>query len=170
MMDLGATVCLPARPRCGECPVASMCAAHAASRETDFPRRSRKIKRSAESVWLLWIHKSDGSLWLSRRPATGVWAGLYCFPVFDSEAALLESLPTSMQKHVQFLPAFTHVLTHKDLHLHVARAPVEVDAPLPLQGQWVNAGDWPALGLPAPVRKLLNAVEFAVPHQRGPFA
>jgi len=47
------------------------------------------------------------------------------------------------------------VLTHKDLYLH----PVEVDLPTGAldarEGQWFGNEEWPGLGLPAPVRKLL---------------
>ena len=55
---------------------------------------------------------------------------------------------------MQELDTFKHVLTHKDLHIH----PVLVQLPQSVtlaSGQWVNADAWPALGLPAPVRKLL---------------
>ena len=38
VMDLGSGVCRPREPRCEACPLASACAAHAAGRETDFPR------------------------------------------------------------------------------------------------------------------------------------
>jgi A/G-specific adenine glycosylase len=55
------------------------------------------------------------------------------------------------------LPAFTHVLTHKDLHLHPVERPTAADeTPVAGAGQWVAADAWPALGLPAPVRKLLQ--------------
>jgi len=52
-------------------------------------------------------------------------------------------------------PAFLHVLTHKDLHLH----PVQADLPGSWQGMdggWFGPQAWPQLGLPAPVRKLLG--------------
>jgi A/G-specific adenine glycosylase len=58
---------------------------------------------------------------------------------------------------VQDLPAFVHVLTHKDLHLH----PVQLQGGQP-QGdgaRWVEAEEWGRLGLPAPMRKLLEGSE-----------
>jgi hypothetical protein len=56
-----------------------------------------------------------------------------------------------------------HVLTHKDLHLHPWRLrllerPSPVDEPVAQQGQWFSAAEWPGLGLPAPVRRLLEVV------------
>jgi A/G-specific adenine glycosylase len=78
--------------------------------------------------------------------------------LFDSESALMEVVPESMRPGLQFFPAFTHVLTHKDLHLHVTRLPVSDVAWQCPQSVWVDSAKWPALGLPAPVRKLLSGV------------
>jgi A/G-specific adenine glycosylase len=83
-----------------------------------------------------------------------VWAGLYCLPLFDSEQALRDALDGDAQSHLSCGPAFTHVLTHKDLHLHPCRVQLTQKAQLG-EGRWVSAEEWPALGLPAPVRKLL---------------
>ena len=92
-----------------------------------------------------------------KRPAKGIWAGLYCLPVFDSREDLLAALPPRVQRKAQDLPPFVHVLTHKDLHLH----PVLLQGVQP-QGEgarWVEAQEWSRLGLPAPMRKLLEAAE-----------
>ena len=93
-----------------------------------------------------------------QRPQKGVWAGLYCLPVFESFDTLLAALPAKYHAQLQEGGVFKHVLTHKDLHLH----PVQLNLPSAVklgaamgEGQWVAGVDWPALGLPAPIRKLL---------------
>ena len=158
VMDLGATVCTTKKPQCGVCPVATSCRAFQLGKPESFPVKTRKLKRSAQSIWLLWAQAEDGALWLSKRPTPGVWAGLYCFSLFDSREALDAALPAQYRSVLQDDPAFTHVLTHKDLHLH----PVRLSLPsgtVPLaDGQWVSSDEWPRLGLPAPVRKLLTQV------------
>jgi A/G-specific adenine glycosylase len=116
--------------------------------------RSRKLKRSSQAIWLLWAQTATGAVWLARRPTPGVWAGLYCLPLFDSELALRQALPPAALAHLQCDPAFTHVLTHKDLHLHACRVPLTAKSALG-DGRWVGAEEWPVLGLPAPIRKLL---------------
>ena len=157
MMDLGATVCLSRKPLCGECPLQLDCRAHAAGRMEEFPVRTRKLKRSSQSLWLLWAQDASGAVWLQRRPAPGVWAGLYCLPVFDSEAALHGALPATARSKLQTLESFVHVLTHKDLHIHPLLVRFSASRRLPsLDGGWVGNTDWPTLGLPAPVRKLLE--------------
>ncbi len=152
LMDLGATVCLPRGPLCGACPVQSLCTAKSAGEPTRYPVRTRKLKRSAQSLWLLLARRADGAVWLDKRPQTGVWAGLYCLPVFESDAALRAVLPAQASP-VDGVP-FVHVLTHKDLHLHPVAVDLNTQSPAG-SGAWVGTDQWPALGLPAPVRKLL---------------
>jgi A/G-specific adenine glycosylase len=155
MMDLGATVCLPRQPVCERCPVQSRCVAYERGRPEAYPVRSRRLKRSAQSVWLLWARSSADAVWLQRRPSPGVWAGLYCLPWFDSRDALEALVPAAYRPALRDQPVFKHVLTHKDLHLH----PVQIDVPgeafAPADGRWFDAASWPQLGLPAPVRRIL---------------
>ncbi len=153
LMDLGATVCLARAPSCLVCPVREACAAQRAGEADRYPVRTRKLKRTAQSLWLLQARRGDGAVWLEKRPQTGVWAGLYCLPVFDSAQSLEDTLPARVPR--QALAPFVHVLTHKDLHLHPVVAQLDVLAP-PGPGDWFGAGDWPGLGLPAPIRKLLE--------------
>jgi A/G-specific adenine glycosylase len=157
MMDLGATVCVPKSPRCGECPVASQCVARRNGDPERYPVRSRKIKRSSQRIFLLLARASDGAVWLARRPAPGVWAGLHCPPLFDTEEAMCSALTGAQREHLMPLDAFKHVLTHKDLHLHPFKLEATRDADFGNQGRWVGAAQWPGLGLPAPIRKLLDA-------------
>lgn len=156
IMDLGATVCLPRQPRCQNCPVSGLCLARLEGQVERYPVKSRKPKRSSLRLWLLWAVRADGAVWLERRADTGIWAGLQCLPVFDDFEQLAHSLPARSRSRVQELPAFLHLLTHRDLHLHPVRVQVN--------GRWdgVGSGQWwapsalAALGLPAPVRKLLT--------------
>ena len=156
MMDLGATICLPKKPACLVCPVRQDCVAAAVGDPQRYPVRTRTLKRSTQAIWLLWVQTADGAVWLDKRPTPGVWAGLHCLPLFDSEDALVSQVPAALRSGLQALPVFTHVLTHKDLYLHTwqLRAP---DRSLAWgAGQWISADRWPEVGLPAPIRKLLQ--------------
>jgi len=86
-----------------------------------------------------------------------VWAGLYCLPLFSSFDELLKALPPIHRDSVHVLPAFKHVLTHKDMHLHPVQITLDSVTDLGTSGRWVNAAQWPRLGLPAPVTKLLQS-------------
>jgi len=155
LMDLGATICLPRNPSCMLCPVRESCEAAKQGETERYPAKKPKLRRTAQSLWLLRAHSSDGAVWLQKRPARGVWAGLYCLPAFDSREELGDALP-SKARACDAEP-FKHVLTHRDLHLH----PVDVQLPrshrLPVEGAWLAEREWRSLGLPTPIRKLLES-------------
>lgn len=162
LMDLGAGICLPRNPNCLLCPLQEACVARRDGNPLDYPVRTRKLKRSAQAWWLLLRQDGAGRLWLERRPPIGIWAGLYCPPVYDSRAALDEALQLHASCDARDLPAFTHVLTHRDLHLHPVLARDATPQPnahcAEQQSGWFAPAQWPALGLPAPVRKLLASL------------
>ncbi len=162
IMDLGATVCTPRQPGCPSCPVAQDCGALAQGRVTGLPVKTRKVKRMAQSWWLLWLRHPAMGTWLQQRPEKGIWAGLYCMPVFDSREALLHSVPASWRGGLVEHASELHVLTHRDLHLHWCEVPCSGAASWDGPGAWVAENDWDRLGLPKPVRDRLRAVPGGV--------
>lgn len=165
LMDLGASICSPKKPACIVCPLHEACVARRSGNPEHYPVRTRKLSRSAQSWWLLLQRDGQGRLWLERRPSPGIWAGLYCPPVFADRAALENHVAQAglARAPLQDLSGFLHVLTHRDLHLHPVVAQVEGSALLTGAEQgsvtgsgWFAPADWPDLGLPAPVRKLLD--------------
>lgn len=159
IMDLGATICTSRQPSCLLCPVQDLCRGRASGAPETYPVKTRKLKRSALSLSLLWAERPDGAVWLERRPATGIWGELYCFPVFASEDDLLAVLPPARQGQLQAIPPFVHVLTHKDLRLSPMRLVLSSRQAKSLHlsdtGAWFTRDAWMVLGLPAPIRKLL---------------
>ena len=159
VMDLGATLCTTRKPNCLLCPVQAQCAASAQGQPERYPVKTRTLKRSSESLWLLWAKRPDGAVYLEQRPTPGVWAGLYCLPVFASFEALAVALPPDEVSKLVEQTVFKHVLTHKDLHLHPVGLHVAAKvSSLSIQGKWFDPQAWSKLGLPAPVRKLLESV------------
>lgn len=156
VMDLGATVCSTRKPSCMICPVADICAGRIEGQPERYPVKTRKLRRSSEALWVLQAVDDDGRTWLERRPSKGIWAGLYSLPVFPTRQALLELLPVPQRDLVTDEPAFVHVLTHKDLHLHPVTIALPAAPSLRPDGQWLASAEWAALGLPAPMRRLLE--------------
>jgi A/G-specific adenine glycosylase len=153
LMDLGATVCLPRKAQCETCPVSTVCQGKAQGEPLAYPVKTRKLKRSSATLWLLWAVNAQGQVWLQKRPDTGIWAGLFSMPVFDSESALLAAWAT--EQAPQFITPWKHVLTHRDLHLHPVRIRGAGKLAPVCDGQWVDADAWAGMGLPAPIRTLL---------------
>jgi A/G-specific adenine glycosylase len=162
LMDLGATICTARQPKCLLCPVQALCRGFAAGEPEKYPVKTRKLKRGRQALSLLWAQKPDGSVWLEKRPASGIWGGLYCLPVFGSDEELKALLPESLEARLKALPTFVHVLTHKDLHLAPWVAGFQADQAIPAgivsesrPAAWFSPAALPDLGLPAPIRRLL---------------
>ena len=88
-------------------------------------------------------------------------------PIFESDDALLAQLPARCRERATQLTPFKHVLTHKDMYLSpiVARFSVGQKMAvtrLAVTGGWFATNEWRELGLPAPIRKLLEN-EFVQP-------
>ncbi|HEX6706234.1 MAG TPA: A/G-specific adenine glycosylase [Albitalea sp.] len=162
LMDLGATVCLARSPHCLLCPVRVDCVAARDSTQERYPVKTRKLKRGRrEHVWL-WLQWRD-ELWLAQRPDSGVWAGLWSLPEFESDAAF-EAASREWPGEGEALASFTHVLTHLDWTLHPLRwrlpdrtsaARIQAITDGLATGGWFGLDEALAMGLPAPLRKLL---------------
>ncbi|MBW8467469.1 MAG: A/G-specific adenine glycosylase [Thiobacillus sp.] len=159
LMDLGATLCSRSRPSCAACPVLALCRSGQDGTASRYPVKTRTLKRRHESWWLLVLRSpsDDGAhrVWLERRPNQGIWAGLFCTPVFADEASALATLPPNTAR-MRALSPVAHSLTHRELRLHplLLDLPPSV-SPAGADGRWVALGGIDALGLPAPVRQLL---------------
>ena len=69
IMELGATVCLPKKPLCLICPVASLCQARQAGAQESLPVKIKPRRSVEQTRVLLWI-EDDGKLLLWQRPAS----------------------------------------------------------------------------------------------------
>lgn len=165
LMDLGATVCLPREPRCEQCPLHDGCVASNAGTTDRYPVKTRKLTRRSESWYLVIVFNTQGQVWLQRRPDKGIWAGMHCVPVFadrDSQDIFIASFGCNTAAIQKRMPPFLHVLTHRDLYLH----PVLInDLTVPRlcsEGDWFGPEQWHAVGLPAPIRRLLDASQASL--------
>ena len=77
LMELGALVCVPnGAPLCAQCPLAHLCAAHAAGTALTLPRKAAPKARRIEPVTLALVRSPEGVL-LQQRPEKGLLAGLW---------------------------------------------------------------------------------------------
>jgi len=138
-MELGASLCSRTRPDCSSCPWQSSCRA---VREGDLaPPPSNKTKVQ-DVYWQAHLHyrHNHAELWLERRPAGGIWGGLWSPPVH-----ILPDKP-------EHPPVLVHQLTHRRLHLYallLAEEPSNETA-----GQWFDVASCPAM--PTGIQRLLH--------------
>jgi A/G-specific adenine glycosylase len=162
LMDLGATLCSARAPACERCPLDTACVARREGRPERYPVKTRRTKRGSRHNALLWLALGE-RLWLTQRPPRGVWAGLWTLPLFDS-LPMLTGLAADWPGSGAALPPIDHALTHLDWRLEpwhhrlparlAATKREAIEAALP-DGRWFIRDEALALGLPAPIRKLI---------------
>ena len=143
MMDLGATICRPKAPRCGECPIAADCAAFASGTPDAFPARAAKRERPHRFGTAWWIERGD-AVWLVRRPARGLLGAMAALPGDDWTAAA----PTP-----RAIATVAHGFTHFTLDLAIVARPDPVG-----DGWWQPLETLGDAGLPSLYARAVDAV------------
>ena len=108
LMELGATVCTPAAPRCGECPAAKWCEARRLGRQDAIPPRpTPKALTTVREVGVVLL--AGGAVCLfQRRPDATRWAGMWEVPRGDVRPG--EDLEAAAIRVVRELTGFTIAL------------------------------------------------------------
>jgi A/G-specific adenine glycosylase len=164
LMDLGATLCKPTQPDCAPCPFAADCPRHLDQAPAGPSVPAAKSARRTLRWVLLWARSEqvDGArVWLQRRDAQGIWPGLWCLPGHDDEQQAMRQARRlgEVLEHRSREP-LRHVLTHMDLLLRPLEVRLRAHAGVAdsdAAGRWFSLEQALALGLPAPVRRLLAA-------------
>ncbi len=158
IMDLGATLCTRSRPSCDHCPVFDDCKAFQAGTVAQFPARRPRLKITKKSFQMLILINSSGSVLLERRPPTGIWGGLWSLPADENGPPVQQRLGLK-NNILKSLPSLQHQLTHMNMtilpligHTEPASTGVECTA----DQRWFGQQEWQELGLPKPVRQLLE--------------
>lgn len=80
LMDLGALVCRPKTPLCGECPVALHCDARVTGRADEFPKKQRKKPKPERKGAVFVLRNRRGEFLFERRPEKGLLGGMLGLP------------------------------------------------------------------------------------------
>ena len=87
---------------------------------------------------------------------------MHCVPVFPDGSDLIffvKTLGDASHFETEELKPVLHVLTHRDLYLHtVVVKGVTAERPTE-SGEWMAPEQWDSIGLPAPIRKLLDTTQ-----------
>jgi A/G-specific adenine glycosylase len=162
MMDLGATLCTRSSPDCESCPLHAGCAARLAGELLRYPGKKPKKTLPVKSTALLMVRDGNGEIWLEKRPSSGIWGGLWCFPELGkpelAERWCLDRLGCTAKTVTRWEP-FRHTFSH--YHLDIAPVLIELavapEAVMEASQQlWYNVRQPPQIGLAAPVAGLLK--------------
>lgn len=168
MMDLGAIVCTRTKPACDTCPLGDGCVARATGTQLQYPGKKPKKDKPVKATYLLMLRAPSGDLLLQQRPLQGIWGGLWSFP----ELALSDSVADYCADHhgtptdIEYWDSYRHTFSH----YHLDITPVLVQLPEPSPGVmasdrvlWYNVSQPPAVGLAAPVKRLLEQLHQLAP-------
>ena len=132
IMDLGATVCVPRKPLCGQCPLAELCEARQLGLEAELPVKQpgKQVPERHEAALLI---EHAGRYLVRRRPAAGFLGGLWEFPAVSLEAdenptgklrTLLSELGLQSSGEIRKVGNIRHVYSHFRLQSVVCRVRV----------------------------------------------
>lgn len=124
MMDIGAMVCTRTKPKCTLCPLEKKCGANLSQNWLDYPGKKPKKALPERETYFL-ILANQGKVALEQRESAGIWGGLYCFPQFESKAALLDFLQNQGINQYQEWTAFRHTFSHFHLDIYPIYAEIQ---------------------------------------------
>lgn len=163
IMDLGATLCTRSAPKCSHCPLRKACLALHTDDPERFPGRKPRTVRPVKSTLFILATDAQQRVALIKRPGSGLWGGLWCFPEAANENQVtdrLTALGLSAQGSGQWLPAFRHSFTHFHLEIRPVRVRVTQQDVLCDQTDYrmVHPATPGNLGLATPVKQLLETL------------
>lgn len=169
MMDLGATLCKRSRPACSMCPLADGCQALAQDAVGAYPAPKPRKQTPLRVARLLLIQDQQGQVLLQRRPPAGIWGGLWTPPEFSVDADAEDWCRSQLEASVlrlEMLAPRRHTFSHFQLEMRPVLVTLESatarigDQP---DATWIDPAQPGALGLPAPIRRLLTELAAKTP-------
>jgi len=178
MMELGATVCLPRMPRCGDCPLSKVCRGRKGN-PMAFPVKAQKAKIPTLEVGAAVTWRDDGRFLIARRHEKGLLGGMWEFPGGKQEDG--ESMPDCIVRELREELGITvrvetplthvrHTYSHFHLSLHVWNCRWQGDSPRALDCadfRWVTLADCHTLPFGKADRQVFPVLE-AVTASRSP--
>lgn len=170
LMEQGALVCTPQRPRCDECAIAQYCCAFRKNTVQNFPVKSLKKQKAVIYHHYYIIQPAAGSkaFYMTKRDIKGLWKGLYEFPCVETSTPGIPRIsPRS------FLPAklpitrATEIVTvqHELTHRTIKASFYQLIYTGPVPSNWEKVSLKTALKMP--VHKLISTVLSALEQFRS---
>lgn len=136
LIEIGAIVCVPnGAPKCGECPLESVCLAKRRGLTAEIPYKAPKKARKKEDRTIL-ILECDGKIAIHKRPDQGLLASLYEFPNLEGHIKI-EELPKKLEisdeqiEHIEVLPESKHIFSHVEWNMTGYRIVIKQKGRLP---------------------------------------
>ena len=151
MMDLGATICTPKSPACGNCPWADDCVANAKGLQTVLPRKALKKSVPTRYGHVYWITDGAGRVLVRQRPMKGLLAGMTEFPSQDWKERKEKFQEPFTSEWKKLHGVVEHTFTHFHLELTIWTTQQKVPT---LGGRFVHVDQLADEALPSVMRKV----------------
>jgi len=161
IMDLGATVCLPRKPKCLICPWADACAARAAGTVESLPAKAPKAEKPTRHGVAFWAVNAEGAVLLRRRPEKGLLGGMIEVPSTEWRSTpwtAEEAAGLAPVKAAAWLPLtgrVRHGFTHFNLELTLLAGRIAGAAPQGA-GLWCPIDRLSDQALPTVMKKVVR--------------
>jgi A/G-specific adenine glycosylase len=157
VMDLGAVLCTPRRPRCVLCPWRGACAAAAAGIAESLPARADKPERPVRYGVVFWLVRSDGAVLLRRRPEKGLLGGMIELPSTPwRETPWDESEAIGVAPAVTGWVALPGTVQHGFTHFRLELALMAGRTAAASEGIWARPDEFKNYAFPTLTKKLVN--------------
>ncbi|MGQ0527521.1 MAG: A/G-specific adenine glycosylase [Alphaproteobacteria bacterium] len=158
MMDLGAAICIPGKPRCSLCPLNQTCEARGQNIQDKLPARAAKKARPKKAGHVYWVSDSKNRVLIEERPARGLLGGMPGFPTSSWDKAGKAIKPPIALQSFKMETAgrnavVRHVFTHFELELTLKKARAAKGFKAPAGYKWVEAGALKNVGFPSLFKK-----------------
>jgi len=161
MMDLGAAICTPRKPKCDSCPWNKNCCAHKAGEEEQFPVKRARREKPTRYGAIFWLMDAEGRVLLRRRPEKGLLGGMMEYPSTDwreapwpKQEAVSES-PVARLSWQSLQGEVRHTFTHFHLVLDVLSARLTGKDKTPAtNGVWCTPDKFGDHALPTVMKKV----------------
>lgn len=159
VMELGALVCTPREPTCGQCPVARLCLARAQGRAASLPRPKPRPTTLDVRLEILWVRRGGATL-VERRPDDASrLAGLFELPTRET-GTRSGLFPEAWSVAGLFLPGeellrVRHAITRHRIEAVVRTARLATGRGLPGRFAWHRPGAPEGAALTGMAKKVL---------------
>lgn len=153
LMELGATLCVPRRPRCTVCPWIGCCEGFAAGTAPSLPAKALERPPKRVSLAVLVLRHEGRVLMRQRPPEASVMPGFWELPdgeTLDAALGELHPAPTGLDR----LGAFSHAITDTRYACQVFDGPYPESAPR--HCRWMPVAELGALPVTTISKKALR--------------
>ncbi len=162
MMDLGASVCSPRAPGCGDCPLRSQCRAAHSDDPARIPVKAPRKVRPERSCVVFWLQNPNGDVLMRKRPESGLLGGMTEFPSTPwregdwPEPSEIETASPLDIEWSEVPGEAVHVFTHFSLTMRVLHGTCDDRANV--DGFWVPPDAFARHALPTVMKKVVRLV------------